>query len=207
MNVHHWFPTTVYCNTLPLAAERLQALAAVVRALPRPASRHGLVSGDGWSTYRHGDQLLAHPELDDLRALLVEEIRDYTEALECRLGGGRLAIANSWANVYPAGSSVALHDHGGAMLSGAFYLQASPGAGHIYFQNPLLDLCKGSKPLPFAEVQPVEVRAGELVLFPGWLKHRTDDNRGPADKVVLSFNVVWVRSDARLLPVCEEQPS
>ncbi|MCH9687065.1 MAG: hypothetical protein K0V04_36860 [Deltaproteobacteria bacterium] len=201
MNVYQWFPTTVYRDAVPVDAARLQAIASELTALQQPeAGRHGMLASGGSSTYHHDCQVLARPSLADVREQLTEQISDYVEGLECQLGGGRLAIANSWANVYPPGAFVTLHDHGGAMLSGAFYVQASAG-GHIMFRNPLLDKCKGAKPLPFAEVQPVDVQAGELLLFPGWLEHQTDPNPGPQDKIVLSFNVVWQPDPSGMLPI------
>lgn len=201
MNVHQWFPTTVFQETLDLSPAELGALADEVRELERPdGRRHGMIEADGFSTYHYDGQVLARPAFAAMRQAVLEEVDTVVGGLECRLAGGRLAISNSWANVYRPGSSVSLHDHGGAMLSGALYLQASPGS-HIFFRNPLLHRHKGSRPLPFAEVQAIEVRAGELLLFPGWLEHRTDPNPGPKDKIVLSFNVVYHRDETTEIPV------
>lgn len=199
MNVHNWFPTTVFHEAVEFPAPDLAPLCAAARQFERPdARRHGMIEADGFSTYHYASQVLARPAFAALRSVVAEEVQTVVEALGCPLAGGCMAIANSWVNVYRPGSSVALHDHGGAMLSGAFYLQASPG-GHIYFRNPLLSHHKSTKPLPFAEVQAVEVRPGELLLFPGWLEHRTDPNPGPLDKIVLSFNVVYHPSQSRQL--------
>lgn len=202
MNLHRWFATTVYEEQLDLAPRELEALVEESRGLEQSdGPAHGMIQRDGFSTYHYQNQVLTLPAFAAARAAIVSEVAVFLEALGCD-PSDRLGIANSWSNVYHPGASVDLHDHGGAVLSGALYLSTS-ARDAIFFRNPLLLQFKTTKPFPFAEVQPIGISPGKLVLFPGWLEHRTLPNPGPDDKVVLSFNVVQTSDDANLISLCD----
>jgi uncharacterized protein (TIGR02466 family) len=104
-----------------------------------------------------------------------------------------------WANINRRGDFNALHTHPDAVLSGAVYLKIERSEqGVIQF----LDAREGSPtthwrcymrleeatPLT-TEVHTVEPREGDILFFPGWLKHWVTPNMTDDERVSISFNI------------------
>lgn len=93
-------------------------------------------------------------------------------------------IGNMWANVSPYGAHNRNHTHPGTVLSMAYYLQAPPGCGKIWFTDPRAQANvivppyapdKPRKPEMLYEVfyEPIP---GRCVMFPSWLAHEVQPN-------------------------------
>ena len=104
-----------------------------------------------------------------------------------------------WANVNGRGDFNAVHTHPDAILSGVVYLKyATPEQGVIQ----LFDAREGSPtshsrffmrldettPLT-SEVFAVEPGEGDILFFPGWLKHWVTPNLSEDERVSVSFNI------------------
>lgn len=104
-----------------------------------------------------------------------------------------------WANVNRRGDFNAMHTHPDAILSGCIYLKVdSPEQGAIQF----LDAREGSPTAhwrcytrlndatPLTE-QAVTVtpREGDILFFPGWLKHWVTPNLTDEERVSVAFNI------------------
>jgi uncharacterized protein (TIGR02466 family) len=106
----------------------------------------------------------------------------------------RPKIYQSWITKYHHGGFIDKHDHLPASLTGVLYLNASPEQGNLVFENPLelwlrtqpysADKRKGS----FFQ-QEIPVATGDLILFPGYLRHYTLPNRSQQDRIIMSFNL------------------
>ena len=102
-------------------------------------------------------------------------------------------ILNTWANITPPGGNWDSHMHSPAPIAGAFYLNASPDMGNLVFEHPLETLlaCQpydfDEKPKHFDSI--VEAKTGKLVLFPGWLKHKTQINNSDQTRLVIGINI------------------
>ena len=71
------------------------------------------------------------------------------------------------------------------------YLDASPEQGNIVFENPM-DLIIGGQPIkmPYKNfTHEVEVVTGDLILFPGYLKHFTKPNLTNRPRVTFVANL------------------
>lgn len=102
-------------------------------------------------------------------------------------------ILQVWGNCSTPGSSWSLHNHSPAPMSGVFYLNSSPTMGNLIFEHPL-ETILACQPYEFDFLLKkwdfeVECEAGKLVLWPGWLKHKTMPNMDTENRYALGFNI------------------
>lgn len=102
-------------------------------------------------------------------------------------------VANSWGSVYREGDYHDYHNHPNAAFVGVYCVRspnqpAPQGAlnlqdprGSINYYNPLLPLFAGDS-------RSVMLLEGDLVIFPGWLRHSVSPFRGPGERVTISIN-------------------
>ena len=107
-------------------------------------------------------------------------------------------IYEQWANKYPQNAFIDIHDHAPITLTASFYLKKESGAGNLVFENPLATILKHQ---PYSNLHnrnqyhtlfehSVEISEGDLVMFPGWLKHRTEANRSGSDRIIIGTNII-----------------
>ncbi len=113
-----------------------------------------------------------------------------------------------WANVSPPGALNMSHAHPGVLWAAVYYIDmgvapaASDGGGEaggeLFFEDPRF-------PVPFMRLpgfrllgidgqpQPVERRlpteAGDLILFPAWLRHGVRPHLGTGDRISIAMNI------------------
>jgi uncharacterized protein (TIGR02466 family) len=106
-----------------------------------------------------------------------------------------------WANVSPPGALNMSHAHPGVLWAAVYYVDmGEPGAegGELFFEDPRF-------PIPLMRMpgfrlrgidgqpQPVEHRmttvAGDLVLFPAWLRHGVRPHGGTGDRISIAMNI------------------
>jgi Putative 2OG-Fe(II) oxygenase len=102
-----------------------------------------------------------------------------------KIAKGNLALANTYGSVTEledvSPSYMGIHDDNPAYISAVFYVNLdSADMGEIFFVNPNEDLLR-TQPLSEKRrrkefVHTLEVRTGDLILFPSWLKHGTHPN-------------------------------
>jgi uncharacterized protein (TIGR02466 family) len=100
-------------------------------------------------------------------------------------------IGNSWVNYHGEGGKTLEHNHQNTTLVCAAYLYMPKNGGYIQFKDPL-EYHK-------ATVQHEDVKAwywkdvptitGDVIIFPGWLKHRTHPNSSSEKRWVLTTNL------------------
>lgn len=110
-----------------------------------------------------------------------------------------IKIYHSWANVYPPGSYIDNHNHSPSPLTASFYLKKPQESGNIIFENPISTLLryqpykglsdKDNYASAFDEV--IEINEGDLVIFPGWIMHKTQPNRSAENRIILGFDVTY----------------
>jgi uncharacterized protein (TIGR02466 family) len=105
-------------------------------------------------------------------------------------------ITGCWMNIKPRGSGHTLHSHANNYLSGVYYARAPEGADNITFHDFRMDrqviVPRYTEPTPLTmhQVQ-VPVKTGVLIMFPGWLPHSVAANPTDAERVSLSFNIMF----------------
>lgn len=145
----------------------------------------------GYSSFNHGN-LVDDPKFQSFFKIITPLINEFLERLEYK---GEWKFENAWANVYPVGAYVPLHNHGTMHWSGVYYVTASEGCGDLKLIDPkeyaLNNEPTGTKWRGINNMK-IEAITDKLVVFPGYLKHETDPNYSAGDRVVISFNVVCV---------------
>jgi len=117
-----------------------------------------------------------------------------------KLGGFRdgygLRMTGMWININPPGALNNGHNHPNCDLAGVLWIKTQPECGKIEFENPNYynhpnvagysnDLIESSEIFPAYDFAPC---AGELLLFPSYLRHGVHVNRSEEDRISCSFN-------------------
>jgi len=147
----------------------------------------------GWQS---GDDVYRYPEFGWLISRVMALANEVAPAFSSthRFSDGIL-----WANVNRRGSFNAIHTHPDAILSGAAYLKVDGEAqGVIQF----LDAREGNptthwrcfmnlnEATPLTEEAVTIVpREGDILLFPGWVKHWVTPNETDEARVTVAFNI------------------
>jgi len=111
-------------------------------------------------------------------------------------------ISECWMNRNSTGSEVIAHNHAPYVLAGVLYLKADKDMGNLVFENPN-SLVASMQPYDYQRPEDVpewletsiEIQTGDLILFPGWLRHKTRKNNTNDYRYAVSFNVGCKGSD------------
>lgn len=104
-------------------------------------------------------------------------------------------ILQMWSNITPPGGNGDSHAHNPNPIAGVFYINATPEMGNLCIENPL-EAVLGR--MPWASLGDmncksldleIPVESGKLVMFPGWIRHKTLINVSKEDRLIISFNV------------------
>lgn len=114
-----------------------------------------------------------------------------------------------WANVSPAGALNMSHSHPGVLWAAVFYVaMGQPGddgahGGELYFEDPRFPLplmrmagfrMIGIDGQPQANERSWPTNAGDIVLFPAWLRHGVRPYHGKGDRISIAMNIDVVQS-------------
>ena len=95
----------------------------------------------------------------------------------------------SWVNVHKNGGATFEHDHGSTTIVTATYLDIPNGSGFIEYKDPL-EYIKGFLPKKCNNWKEIQAKTGDTLLFPGWIRHRTQPNNLLKDRWVLTTNFI-----------------
>jgi uncharacterized protein (TIGR02466 family) len=97
-----------------------------------------------------------------------------------------------WANWTPNGGYIDSHLHGNMPFTGVLYVDASPEQGNIFLENPL-EMILMTQPISSNTQYPIgqelEVNTGDLIMFPGFLRHSVKVNSSKKPRLILGFNI------------------
>lgn len=99
----------------------------------------------------------------------------------------------NWINRHPKGAWTTEHHHQNAAFATVAYLDLPPGSGYLEVRNPLENLKKGETIAGnFWDQEKhwgqIECESNDVLVFPGWLSHRTQKNFTDNNRYVLSSN-------------------
>jgi hypothetical protein len=112
---------------------------------------------------------------------------------EADSGTVSVAITRSWASIYAKGSQHPSHFHPNTALAAIYYVQ-SPGTCDIDLLDPRPNLDYFDPGIQIAdEGRNLRLRCkpGELLLFPGWLKHAVPEFGGDLPRISMSWNLAY----------------
>tara|TARA_B100001094_G_C17820009_1_gene618019 strand:+ start:44 stop:658 length:615 start_codon:yes stop_codon:yes gene_type:complete len=151
---------------------------------------------NGVTTYDLIDRFLDRPDILELKESIEYCLADFTK----RLGYTHLHLhlTSSWSNITDIGGKLELHRHESSIVSGVFHPKVDEPIKPLLFKDPLmLDhdiwVYKMAEEYDFPHTVPypnffdeIPITSGLLVLFPGWLEHKTDKEIGR--RSCISFN-------------------
>lgn len=152
---------------------------------------NGALEGDAITTYEVTKFATTHPITDPIRAFVISEAEKYWSAMGWN-SNVRPIIGSGWTNLYRKGGHVIAHNHGFIPIACAFYVNVPQNGGDFLFMNPLEYAwsCNPYIDWPKREWHPMNIASGDLVLFPGWLKHATVPNRNETEnRIIISYNL------------------
>ena len=108
-------------------------------------------------------------------------------------------IEESWINVHPPGAWTGEHHHQNAMFATTAYLSKPKNSGEFLVRNPLEIYKKGEPTHPdYWNMQrywaPINVDTNDILIFPGWVTHKTQKNHSEENRYILSSNAVSVKT-------------
>jgi hypothetical protein len=101
-------------------------------------------------------------------------------------------INDSWVNRHGPGGQTTAHTHGHAVMAISAYIQVPKASGAIEFMDPLEMMWRMYfRNHKAGEWDKIPVEAGDVLMFPGWLDHRTEVSRAEPgmERWVLTSNV------------------
>ncbi|MFC6672586.1 2OG-Fe(II) oxygenase family protein [Marinobacterium aestuariivivens] len=185
------FPTLIWESRLQADLVRminrliLEQMQELRRTLP------SLTAGESWQS---GNRMQDATALQPLLQVLDIAAKDMLRAL--RIGQDDLRVTGCWLNLNARGAGHRMHSHPNNFLSGVYYVRTGEGADTINFHDPRVQA--GVIKPPVTELAAgntdqvvLRVEEGMLLLFPSWLQHSVDPNRGDIERVSVSFNLMF----------------
>ena len=133
-------------------------------------------------------------ELKDLKTYCEEELKAYLEDIEgVNTDITNLRITKSWLNKIEPQDFHALHNHKNSHLSGVFYISCLPNDNiqfinkSVRFPDTTLELPKKKMTEFNSQGISVNIKEGDLLLFPSWVPHQVSVNK-TVDKERLSIS-------------------
>jgi uncharacterized protein (TIGR02466 family) len=129
---------------------------------------------------------------------LYDEFQKYVDLYSAEIGINTSKIYESWMNILTMHGSVGVHRHYDSVVSAAYYPYVEEGSAPITFVSStegfrMLDVQHTAPNAPgtyTSNIQHVEAKTGQLVLFPGWLQHYVPPNKTNM-RITLSFNTKY----------------
>ena len=186
MRIEPLFPLPLGVFEYPGAeAARLKVRAWLEAAPRRYIQNEGNLTLEDFALHRE-------PCMTELAAFFEACLRNYLEAVGHDVPN--FAITQCWLNINRPGERHHRHYHPNSFVSGVYYLEAATQSGSIAFHRPglaeLLPSRLRATPFTF-DVWQEEPNTGKLVLFPSRLEHSVQPNRSGADRLSISFNVMF----------------
>jgi len=151
--------------------------------------------GDGLCSYNTSRDLHTQTKFKSL----VKFIEEHSHIYWKDLGYSPLqqpGVFEMWTNVYKTGSFIDVHAHSPVQMIASFYLQQPDNGGNLVFEHPMMSLMKHQPyDMDLVRNHPefweyhVPVKTGDLILFPGYLNHKTLPNNAIQDRIMIGANI------------------
>lgn len=149
-----------------------------------------LEHGDALSTVsleRH-HQPHTWSEMLEFQEWLGERIKEIRRAHAFTVGYSE--VMNSWFNKHLKDGVTLEHNHNYSTFVVTSYIHLPEDSGFIEFKDPL-EYHKNSYPI-FPEeslYRSIPCKTNDVLIFPGWLKHRVQPNKTDNERIVMTFNI------------------
>ena len=113
---------------------------------------------------------------------------------------------DSWMNEHPKGAWTDEHNHKGANFVVVYYIHVPENSGTLMVRDPMEYHWGGSHGMQIRgttgdsiwyHIGPV--KTGDIIMFPGWIYHKTEKNQVDESRYVMSINFSSVRMNTKHL--------
>lgn len=187
------FPTKIYKTTYPNIKSLKPLFAKLEKILKDTEDRNEPHMRDGTLCSYIVSKHLHHEfpeETKELVEFIEQAAREYWKICNY-YEKATPKLLQLWCNKTPKGGWVDSHLHGPIPFTGVVYVDASPEQGNIIIENPL-DMVIMAQPLADSDYplgHEIAVNTGDVVLFPGYIRHRVKPNTTDRDRLILGFNI------------------
>ena len=106
----------------------------------------------------------------------------------------KVVCSSMWSIINKKNSFNIEHTHPNNYLSAAYYVKAPDNCGRFSITNPhMISRDKIPKRTDRTEFNrnaaQIEVKEGDLLIFPSYLPHSVEQNKSDEDRIVISFNI------------------
>lgn len=190
----HLFPVPFMSHRWTHNAELNNDLRLRILAHARQSRGEKKSNAGGWHS-ETGQLEFLQEAREPLIRQMFELVEEATRRVLAEAGSPIVPITwtfQAWANVSRGGDSHAAHTHPGATWSGVYYVDAGEAGSGEIAELELADPCLGRSNafLPFLLPSSVGVRpqAGLMVLFPSYLPHAVQVQKGSGTRISIAFN-------------------
>jgi len=195
--MHNLFSTPVDCVTIVPTAEQFNKTDAFLTRIFDDSQENNWALETGKSTGQHGLDIHDCPEMFWLIDQALVHVREYWNALGYRKPLD-IIPDSSWANIHKHLQLTGEHAHCGGFkkshISTVYHFKKPDNSGHIEFVDPLEYIHRMTPVHEFSErvgtYNEFKTNQFDFVLFPSWLKHRTQANNSIEDRVAISINFI-----------------
>ncbi len=196
------FETPILHGQLIGASDLLVELEAIIRA--RRAAEPGVARSNIGGWHSSTDMLAwGGPAAEKLGQLALNAAKRVSNFGNLDQGAVDWSM-KMWANISPAGSLNMSHSHPGVLWAAVFYVaMGEPGpdgahGGELFFEDPRFPLplmgmagfrMIGIDGQPQANERRWPTKAGDIVLFPAWLRHGVRPYYGASDRISIAMNI------------------
>ena len=151
------------------------------------------------STGELGMDLMIEPLVAGLIENMMGSVIEYWDQ-HLHFARAQIKPTSCWSNIHQKGDWTGEHSHTsgqyGCHIASVYYLEKGEG-GDIQLCDPL-DYIRRLTPLDKDWREPlisetVPTKTGDFLLFPGWIRHRTEFATGQRQAISINFNgdIVW----------------
>jgi len=172
----------------------------IKRKLPEILAKDKFENPESWNdgvvtNIKDRFNTIEHYDLSNLFQYIDTHVQKYINLCGARQHK-KMFMAHSWINFTGRGQGQASHQHEDSVLSGVYYYQTTGRDGDLILENPnpfvMLELFPfGEKVANISQHTP---SVGKLILFPGWLRHKVNNNQSDDTRISISFNYLYDNS-------------
>ena len=148
--------------------------------------------GDAFSTVSVDEEHRPHfwEELKNFNNFLQEKIAFLWDEYEFKMKN-HSHIQESWFNVHANTGTTLEHYHNNINFVITSYIKLPKNSGYIEFRDPLEYHWSNTPIIPEQKLwTEVKCKTNDVLIFPGWLRHRVQENKSNEERIVLTYNIV-----------------
>lgn len=96
-------------------------------------------------------------------------------------------ISNSWFNEHWKGDWTDEHAHGPCIVCTA-YIRKPDNSGNLLVRDPMTEI-RTMEPMDINPWKTIPVQEGDVVFFPGWLRHKTEASDSTERRLTFTMNI------------------